>query len=110
MRDGSASPTGYLFIDGGVFLCRPLPGIILLHAVTHQSSPGILVATKKRQRPLDRCIEIGGGVISEFEAGPRAALRIPLLNRVIESAGRMHHRNGSVLQAVDLIQPARLVT
>src|SRR5579872_1495330 len=48
-------------------------------------------------------------VFKKFESRPGAEFEVALLNRIFESAGGAHDWHGSVLEAVDLVQPAGFV-
>ena len=50
-----------------------------------------------------------GAQALELEACPGSLLRVPLLDGVVQPAGRAHHGHRAVLERINLVQPAGLV-
>src|SRR5271169_6189135 len=104
----SASKSHRCFVHFRVLRSRPLPGKILCHSVQLDAPPDALVGAMMQSLP-NRVHHRGSGIFRELETRSRAVLQIEGLDSIIQSTRRSHNRHRTILQAVDLIQPARLV-
>src|SRR6266853_1574139 len=95
-------------VNANVFFRGGPPGEVLAHAVAHQLLPGSLI-TEGSQGLLDGQQQSLAVVIGELEPGALASARVPVLNGVVETAGRAYDGYGSVFQAIDLVQAAGFV-
>src|ERR1035438_5538487 len=98
----------HFLINLGIFPCRLRPPKIPHHSVAHQLFPGLLIL-ECRQRAINRIHQPPCVQPLELEPGPRSLLRIPLLNRVVEPTRCPPYGCCSVLEGVNLVQPARLI-
>ncbi len=98
----------HALINAKVFTRRNPPREILAHAVAHQLLPRTLIAIEL-QRLMNGSQQGFSGVFLELESGALLSACIPGIDRVVEAACSTNHRRGTVLQAVNLVQAARLV-
>src|SRR5450631_3799049 len=96
------------FVHPNVFLRRSVPGEVLAHAIAHELLPRIPVAEGPK-RFFDREQQSFAVVVRELEASTLAGPRVPVFNGVVEAAGGADDRDRPVLQAVNLVEAARLV-
>src|SRR5438105_8893565 len=95
-------------VNSNVFFRRSIPGKISFHPIAHERLPGILIV-KRLQSLFDGAQERFSAVLGKFEPGASSSSRVPRFNRIVQTAGSTHNWNGSVLQAVNLIEAARLI-
>src|SRR5450755_5139166 len=95
-------------VNANVFLRRSVPGKVPAHPVAHELLPGILLA-EGAQRFFNRQQKSFAVVVAKLEAGTLAGASVPMLDRVVEAAGGTDDGNRAVLQAVNLVEAARLV-
>src|SRR5437867_2980223 len=95
------------FVNLGILFGRTRPRKILLHAVLHQPLPLFRLAVGLEGLP-ERSEQSDRRILRKLEARARAALE--RFHRIVESAGGANDRHGAVLHAVNLVEPAWLVT
>ena len=84
-----------------------VPTEVLRHAVLHQLRP-LLLVVERDECAIDRIEQRLCFITLELESSAGIEAGIPFFNRVVESAGRAHHRHGSVFERIDLVQTAGL--
>src|SRR3981189_36973 len=102
----SASILNDALVHPYILGCRLVPGEILRHRTLHHLRPHFLI-TEGAQRAMYGIQQGPRTIAPELEA-ISASIGL-LIDRVVEATGCANHGDGAVLQAVDLVQAARLV-
>src|ERR1041385_7951994 len=87
---------------------RSFPREIRRHAVGGDLLPRFF-AHIHGEGALDRRKKRLAGIVRELKAVTVPRQRVEIFDRVVEAAGRAHNRNRAVFEAVNLIEPARLI-
>src|SRR5581483_357410 len=98
----------YALVDAQIFAGRGIPRKIFGHAVSHQDGPGSLIAISA-QRLTNSEQQSFPGVFRELEASPFTGAGVPGFDSIVQTSGSAHNRNCAVLEAVNLVQTARLI-
>src|SRR5271157_4490113 len=88
-------------VQPGIRDRRTLPGEVLLHSAAHHGLPGVRDG-KRLDRAPDSVRQGQSGVLRELK--PRV-----LIDGIIQPSGGANHRHRAIPQAVDLVEPARLI-
>jgi hypothetical protein len=107
-RINLAPPLRHFLVQLEVLLGGLGPGVILRHAVAHEGLPCLSVL-KDGECVLHGFQVVVSVVALEFKSSTGFGFRIPFFDRVIETAGGAYYGDRSIFEAVDLVQPARLV-
>src|ERR1017187_4678885 len=104
----STSAFHHIFIHLGIFSGRLGPPVISRHSVAHQLFPGLFIF-ECHQRAIDGIEQPPRIQPFKLKAGPGSLLWMPLIDRVVETACGPDNGRASILERVNLVEPARLI-